>query len=179
MRITAPYPLRVSYIDPLGQQTLKVSGSAGSGSFTISASLSWFAALYTINASTINTVSSISSSTSVSASGGAVSGSASVNVDGRFTNLTWNVTPGDYMFLSGQTLSVSATRNGGTTNMSLGATNALTDYGATHAQLSYSFPYFGNGSVNGSSGSYQLTQITNSGGTAVTSVCPYIHFVGS
>jgi len=37
----------------------------------------------------------------------------------------------------------------------------------------------GDGSVNGSSGSYQLTQITNSGGTAVTSVCPYIHFVGS
>ena len=181
MGVTAP--LNITYLDPGGQQSLVISGAVGNGTFTLSASLQWWAGVFTMNGSTASLVSSTSNSTLVSVSSstaGTTTATASVVVDGRFTNLTWDFTLGDYLLVVGTTLSASVSYTGNLiVGQSYSASLLQTVFGATRAQVSYSVPYFADGTVSTSAGSYQLSNIVASGGTSVTSVAPRIVFVGT
>jgi hypothetical protein len=183
IRMGAIAPLNISYLDPGGQQELFISVPVENGTLTMGASLTWWAAIFTMTGSTASVASSTSNSTFVSfttSSAATASASSSVNVDGRFTNLTWNFTLGDYLLLVGTTMSASASYTGGAiVGMSFSASLLDTVFGATRAQVSYSVPYFPDGLVSSSLASYQLSQVTQSGGTNVTSVAPRIEFIGT
>jgi len=185
IRMGATAPMNVSYLDPGGQQSLIIEGACNNtGSFTVGASVSWWAGIYTMSGSTASVVSSTSNSTTLSVStgsaGGSISSSKSAVLDPRFTNLSWVFTLGDYLMVMGTTLSMTASYSvpalqaGGVTAQVLN-----TAFGATRAQVSYSVPYFPDGTVASSLGSYQLSQIIQSGGTSFTSVAPRIEFVGT
>jgi hypothetical protein len=186
IRLSLIAPMNVSYLDPGGQQNLEVSGAIASntaGSFTVTATVSWWAGLYTISGSTASVASSTSNSSSISLSKGSAStitGSSTVNLDARFTNLSWVLTLGDYLLIMGTTLSMSgAVSAAGNQNNNIGAFINQVAFGATRAQVSYSVPYFGDGTVGSSLASYTLGQIIDSGGTGVTSVAPRMLFLGS
>ena len=185
IRMTAIAPLDVSYLDPGGQQELVVSGvnnNGGGGSFSVTASITWWAGIFTMNGSTASVVSSTSNSTTLSlatGSGSTISSSTSVGIDPRFTNLTWNFQLSDYLLLLGTTIVVSGSGAFGGVAGSVAATLFNTAFGASRAQVSYSVPYFADGTVSTSAGSYQLSNIVASGGTNFNSLAPRIMFIGS
>jgi hypothetical protein len=77
-------------------------------------------------------------------------------------------------------MSVSMSVTGAAINgVTMGASQLETAFGVTRAQVSYSVPYFPDGTVSASAGSYQLSNIVGSGGTNVTSVAPHLVFLGT
>jgi hypothetical protein len=178
IRLAVTAPMNISYLDPGGQQLFAMSASQTVGTYTMSATVTWFVGLYTMSGSTASVVSSASSSSSVSMSSGAAL-STSINLDGRFTNLNWQLTLRDYLFVLGSTMKASLSRNSTTPTASISMSIERTTFGATRAQVSYSVPYFGDGTLSTSAGSYNLSVIVGSGGTGVTSVAPHVVFLGS
>jgi len=179
LRLSMVAPMNVTYMDPLGQQQLKLSASATVGSWTLSAAITWFMGVYTLSGSTASVASSKSSSASSTLTAAANSASTSVSIDGRFTNITWDFSLGDYMLIFGSTVKMTLSRNTTAVTNSFGATALQTTFGATRAQVSYSVPYFADGTISTSAGSYNLTNIIQSGGTGVTTIAPRIHLLGS
>jgi hypothetical protein len=178
LRLSMVAPMNVTYMDPLGQQQFNMSASATAGTWTLSAALTWFAGIYTLSGSTASVASSKSSSASSTLTGNG-SASTSVSIDGRFTNITWDFSLGDYMLIFGSTVKMTLSRNTTAVTNSFGATALQTTFGATRAQVSYSVPYFADGTISTSAGSYNLTNIIQSGGTGVTTIAPRIHLLGS
>ena len=180
LRMALVAPMNITYLDPLGQQQFEASAHGTVGTWTLSASVTWFAGIYTMNGSTASVASSKSNSSSFSLSaGGGASGSSSVGLDGRFTNITWDFTQGDYLLIFGSSIKASFSRNSTTPVHTLAISILQTTFGAIRAQVSYSVPYFGDGTVSTSAGSYALSNIGQSGGTNATSVAPRIHFLGT
>lgn len=185
IRMTMIAPMNVSYLDPGGQQELIISGvnnNGAGGSFSVTASMTWWAAIFTMSGSTASLVSSTSNSTAVSmatGSGSTISSSSSIPIDPRFTNLNWQFQLRDYLFLQGTTLAVSGSANLGAVAGNVGASIAQTAFGASRAQVSYSVPYFVDGQATTSAVSYLIGQINGSSGTNFNSLAPRIEMLGS
>jgi hypothetical protein len=183
IRLGVLAPLNISYLDPGGQQQLILSGAVENGTLTYAVTLQWWAGVFTMSGSSASLVSSTSNSTLLSVATNTANNTttvSSVNVDARFTNLAWDFTLGDYLLVLGTTMSVALTKTGGViVGQDLSVSLNNTAFGATRAQVSYSVPYFPDGTVASSLGSYQLSQIIQSGGTSFTSVAPRIEFIGT
>lgn len=183
IRVEAPCPINVTYIDPKGQQTLTMRASVnGSGTVSASLTISGWIAIYTINGSTAGMLSSgvATQTLTVSASSNNSQGT-SIAFDNRVTNTTWSVTPGDYMIFTGCSfsLSCSASTSGGGASVLATVRIDRTIAGFANNAVSYTIPYWDNGLLNSSATSFHLSQLVNNLGENIQQVYEYVRLIGS